>query len=322
MAKQIPDRWLDYKAIGDVVADSNFVAFKVPLHKRVCENLPLPDRHTTCDVIKALPQLGLVINLTNTQNDTKYYQPHDWQRFGVDYKWIKTEGHVTPSRQLLDSFCRTVQNFVKANPKKLVGVHCTHGLNRTGYFVCSYMVLCNNVSPSDAMRNFSVARGHPIERPNYINAIIRHASVERLEPRPDFDERQELRPGFEERQERPLPRADHRVPQVRQQPRSNLEDREDRRTNLQQRREPRNRYVTHEDPRNSSPVRQPAIVRHNRRPGYAERHERRRDSMDRQEPDQNRRIRRSRWQNDNSDSGWRTWVNTRMQNLDLENHKK
>lgn len=33
MGKQIPDRWLDYRKIGDVVADSNFVAFKVPLHK-------------------------------------------------------------------------------------------------------------------------------------------------------------------------------------------------------------------------------------------------------------------------------------------------
>lgn len=42
--------------------------------------------------MKAIPRLGLVINLTNTQNDTKYYQPHDWEHYGVDYKWIKTEG--------------------------------------------------------------------------------------------------------------------------------------------------------------------------------------------------------------------------------------
>lgn len=31
--KKIPDRWLDYKAIGNVVEGSNFIAFKVPLHK-------------------------------------------------------------------------------------------------------------------------------------------------------------------------------------------------------------------------------------------------------------------------------------------------
>lgn len=45
------------------------------------------------------------------------------------------------------------------------------------------MVLCNNVSPSDAMRNFSVARGHPIERPNYINAIMQHRSNQELKQR-------------------------------------------------------------------------------------------------------------------------------------------
>lgn len=47
---------------------------------------------------------------------------------------------------------------------------------KTGYFVCSYLVLCNNVSPAEAMRNFSVARGHSIERPNYINAIMQHGA--------------------------------------------------------------------------------------------------------------------------------------------------
>lgn len=45
------------------------------------------------------------------------------------------------------------------------------------------MVLCNNVSPSDAMRNFSVARGHPIERPNYISAIMQHRSNQELKQR-------------------------------------------------------------------------------------------------------------------------------------------
>jgi len=186
MKNKVPDRWLDYRAIGGVVANSNFIAFKVPLYERLCEHLPLPERHTTCDVINAIPRLGLVINLTNTQNDTKYYQPRDWLENGVAYKWIKTEGHVTPSRPLLERFCRTVKSFIEENPQKLVGVHCTHGLNRTGYFVCSYLVLCNNVSPSDAMRNFSVARGHQIERPNYINAIMQHRSQNRQQQSRSF----------------------------------------------------------------------------------------------------------------------------------------
>lgn len=29
---RIPDRWMNYKGIGSVVKDTQFVAFKVPLH--------------------------------------------------------------------------------------------------------------------------------------------------------------------------------------------------------------------------------------------------------------------------------------------------
>lgn len=49
-------------------------------------------RHTTRDIIDALPNVGLVINLTNTQTSTKYYDPADWKSNGIDYKWIKVEG--------------------------------------------------------------------------------------------------------------------------------------------------------------------------------------------------------------------------------------
>lgn len=51
---------------------------------------------------------------------------------------------------------------------------------QTGYFVCSYLVLCNNLSPSEALENFADARGHQIERPNYISAITHHHTNEAL----------------------------------------------------------------------------------------------------------------------------------------------
>jgi hypothetical protein len=49
-------------------------------------------RHTTRDILDELPALGLVINLTNTKSDTKYYQPQDWLSNGIDYERIAVEG--------------------------------------------------------------------------------------------------------------------------------------------------------------------------------------------------------------------------------------
>lgn len=34
---------------------------------------------------------------------------------------------------------------------RLIGVHCTHGLNRTGLMICAYMIQYCNIQPSDAM---------------------------------------------------------------------------------------------------------------------------------------------------------------------------
>ncbi|KAG5680524.1 hypothetical protein PVAND_010030 [Polypedilum vanderplanki] len=179
----IPDRWNDYKAIGNVIEQTNFVAFKVPLHEKICKSLPKLQRHTTRDIIEAFPNIGLVINLTNTQTSSKYYQPDDWLSNGIDYKWIKVKGHVTPQQHLLVEFCRTVKKFMAKNPTKLIGIHCTHGLNRTGYFVCSYMVLVMNMDPDDAIRRFNIARGYEIERENYLVGIRRHCTDSRLKYR-------------------------------------------------------------------------------------------------------------------------------------------
>lgn len=48
-------------------------------------------RLTTEDIARKEPRLGMVISLTNTP---KYYDIEDWSRFGIEFKWIKTEGEL------------------------------------------------------------------------------------------------------------------------------------------------------------------------------------------------------------------------------------
>lgn len=45
--------------------------------------------------------------------------------------------------------------FLKSNAKndKLIGVHCTHGVNRTGYLVCRYMIEQMQMSPITALES-------------------------------------------------------------------------------------------------------------------------------------------------------------------------
>lgn len=57
-------------------------------------------------------------------------------------------------------------------PFLVVGVHCSHGLNRTGYFICRYMIDVLQIEPKTAIEHFQQARGHTIEKDDLINHLL------------------------------------------------------------------------------------------------------------------------------------------------------
>ena len=75
-------------------------------------------------------KLGLWIDLTNTN---RFYDRKDIETRGVEYKKLQCRGHgETPSLDQTKSFIEIVDAFVQEHPLDMVGVHCTHGFNRTG----------------------------------------------------------------------------------------------------------------------------------------------------------------------------------------------
>lgn len=120
---------------------------------------------------QANKQIGLVIDLTNTD---RYYKKTEWADHGVKYLKLNCPGHEVNEREdLVQDFINAVKEFVndKENDGKLIGVHCTHGLNRTGYLICRYMIDVDNYSASDAISMFEYYRGHPMEREHYKKSL-------------------------------------------------------------------------------------------------------------------------------------------------------
>ena len=62
----------------------------------------------------------------------RYYSPKELEDQGVKHVKILTEGRVVPSEGVVHQFYRAVEGTEHG----LIGVHCTHGLNRTGYLIC------------------------------------------------------------------------------------------------------------------------------------------------------------------------------------------
>lgn len=175
MSPRPPDRWSRYGPMGDVITGTNFVAFKVPLKQQILYNVRKQHRFGPEDAIQKIKDkgkvLGLVIDVTYTD---KYYDRGEFGRHSIEYEKIYAGGHVVPADNIIYRFFDVVEKFKKRTTNKdvVIGVHCTHGVNRTGYIVCRYMIERLGFDPTEAMKAFNEARGHKIERKNYIDDLL------------------------------------------------------------------------------------------------------------------------------------------------------
>ncbi|XP_069350567.1 RNA/RNP complex-1-interacting phosphatase [Eulemur rufifrons] len=169
----IPERWKDYLPVGQRMPGTRFIAFKVPLQKSFEKNLAPEECFSPLDLFNKIQEqneeLGLIIDLTYTQ---RYYKPEDLPET-IPYLKIFTVGHQVPDDDTIFKFKCAVNGFLKENKDndKLIGVHCTHGLNRTGYLICRYLIDVEGMRPDDAIELFNRCRGHCLERQNYIEDL-------------------------------------------------------------------------------------------------------------------------------------------------------
>ncbi|EYC16845.1 hypothetical protein Y032_0032g2528 [Ancylostoma ceylanicum] len=176
--RRIPDRWLNYDPVGRDLEGTPFVPFKTPLDKSffVGKDDLSEDEHFDVDRIVQYAReqgktIGLVVDLTNTD---RYYKKTDWENYNVKYIKMNCPGHEVSEREdIVQKFLETVDEFVSdsSNDEKLIGVHCTHGLNRTGYLICRYLIDRKGWSAAQAISLFEYSRGHPIERGHYKKSL-------------------------------------------------------------------------------------------------------------------------------------------------------
>jgi len=173
---KLPQRWDNYTAMGDVVPGTRFLPFKTPLKEEICQKtLAVGNWFTPAMLLEKAPNLKLIIDLTQTD---RFYNREEFIRNGVKYKKIycRGGGKALPPRHIIHEFTRTIDSFLQSDDALdrdgLIGVHCTHGLNRTGYLICKYMVQRSGIPARQAVDAFQTARGHEMERNLYVSDIL------------------------------------------------------------------------------------------------------------------------------------------------------
>ncbi|VDK56366.1 unnamed protein product, partial [Cylicostephanus goldi] len=67
--------------------------------------------------------------------------------------------HHPPRLDLMDPFCKEVNEYLKADPRNVVAVHCKAGKGRTGVMICAYLVSIDFYKlPRQVMDYYSIVR--------------------------------------------------------------------------------------------------------------------------------------------------------------------
>lgn len=74
---------------------------------------------------------------------------------------FEMQDHHPPRLELMAPFCREVHEYLSADPKNVVAVHCKAGKGRTGVMICAYLCYINfYASPRQNMDYYSIVRTH------------------------------------------------------------------------------------------------------------------------------------------------------------------
>jgi mRNA-capping enzyme len=169
--RRVPPRWLDCPRKGRVVA-GKFLPFKTPLSGSFVD-MREDSQFSPGMLLEAVRgrglTMGLVVDLTKTD---RFYDKADLVSKGVGHYKLKCEGFGSaPTAQQSAEFCQVCAHFFTQHPNQLIGVHCTHGYNRTGFLIIAFLVEQGDWSLEAAISAFSKCRPPGIYKGHYLEEL-------------------------------------------------------------------------------------------------------------------------------------------------------
>ncbi|KAI4465297.1 mrna-capping enzyme [Holotrichia oblita] len=183
----VPSRWLHCPRKASDLIVGKFMALKTPLNSNFDSQVPPDCRFPPkmlFDVCKSKKiKLGLWIDLTNT---TRFYNKQEIEERDCKYVKFQCRGHgETPTAEQTVTFVSLVHTFISKHPLDCIAVHCTHGFNRTGFLIVSYLVEKMDCSLEIALEMFAKVRAPGIYKQDYLEELYRrYDDVSEVPPAP------------------------------------------------------------------------------------------------------------------------------------------
>ncbi|GFS12583.1 mRNA-capping enzyme [Elysia marginata] len=155
----IPPRWLHCPRKGAMIL-GKFLPFKTPLDSRYDDQVPEENRFSVDMLMNSLKmkrmKLGLVINLCNTD---RFYDSKQFEDQDCKYVTLRCKGRSeAPTEEQTEAFMYLCEKSIREKPLDSIGIHCTHGFNRTGFLIVAYLVEKESWSVDAAVRQYATGK--------------------------------------------------------------------------------------------------------------------------------------------------------------------
>ena len=117
-------------------------------------------------------KINAVIDISH---DPPVYSPQALSTAGIEYHKFPTVSKIPPTSEEVKGFIVLVNNIrasVAEGDQRQTCVHCHYGFNRTGFFICSYLVESMGYSVQDAIDEFAKRRPPGIRHDHFIDTLF------------------------------------------------------------------------------------------------------------------------------------------------------
>jgi len=174
MTQPFLHKWLRYPKYNQFINGVDIIPFKAPLRTKFNAYLTKEQMLEFKEIYEYTASknkpLTDIIDLTTR---AKYYDVEalNLPSYNVTYHKFEIRGKSMPNDKMIESIINKIDELLKNN--RVVGIHCAHGVNRTGFIVCSYLVRRMEWKPEVALEEFEKARGQGIIHAIYRNGVLK-----------------------------------------------------------------------------------------------------------------------------------------------------
>ena len=122
-------------------------------------------------VAKWRDRIAAVIDISH---ESPVYNPQGLDKGGIEYHKFPTVSKIPPTVDEVKDFIALVDRLrtSQSQDDRLIGVHCHYGFNRTGFFICCYLIERRDFSVQAALDEFAKGRPPGIRHEHFIDTLF------------------------------------------------------------------------------------------------------------------------------------------------------